>query len=65
LLIWSLTLAALWATRNLLDSRPGRAVRALRGGLDMVEAFGVDAARLKIVVFVYALGQPLPVLWSR
>ncbi len=53
-LIWLLTLAALWTTRNLLDSRPGRAVRALKGGLDMVEAFGVDAARLKIVVFVYA-----------
>ncbi len=53
-LIWLLTLAALWATHNLLDSRPGRAVRALKGGLDMVEAFGVDAARLKIVVFVYA-----------
>jgi branched-chain amino acid transport system permease protein len=53
-LIWVLVLAALWATRNLLDSRPGRAIRALRGGLDMVEAFGVDAARLKIVVFVYA-----------
>ena len=47
-------LAALWATHNILDSRPGRAIRALRGGLDMVEAFGVDAARLKIVVFVYA-----------
>jgi len=53
-LIWVLTLAALWATRNLLDSRPGRAVRALKGGFDMVEAFGVDAARLKIVIFVYA-----------
>ena len=53
-LIWIIVLAALWATRNLLDSRPGRAVRALKGGLDMVEAFGVDAARLKIVVFVYA-----------
>jgi len=53
-LIWGITLAALWATRNLLDSRPGRAVRALRGHLEMAEAFGVDAARLKIVVFVYA-----------
>jgi branched-chain amino acid transport system permease protein len=29
-------------------------VRALRGHLEMAEAFGVDAARLKIVVFVYA-----------
>jgi len=53
-LIWLLVLAALWSTHNILDSRPGRAIRALRGGLDMVEAFGVDAARLKIVVFVYA-----------
>src|SRR5947207_1750283 len=32
----------------------GRAVRAVRGQLDMAEAFGVDGARLKIVVFVYA-----------
>src|SRR5690349_5914275 len=53
-LIWVLVLAALWTTHNILDSRPGRAIRALRGGLDMVEAFGVNAARLKIVVFVYA-----------
>jgi branched-chain amino acid transport system permease protein len=53
-LIWALALAALWSTHNLLDSRPGRAIRALKGGLDMAEAFGVDAARLKIVVFVYA-----------
>src|SRR5689334_14268850 len=45
-LIWILVLAALWTTHNILDSRPGRAIRALRGGLDMVEAFGVDAARL-------------------
>src|SRR4030095_12727774 len=27
-LIWTITLAALWATANLLDSRPGRAIRA-------------------------------------
>jgi len=53
-LIWAIALAALRATDNLLDSRPGRAIRALKGGLDMAEAFGVDAARLKIVVFVYA-----------
>jgi len=53
-LIWAIALASLWATRNLLDSRPGRAVRALKGGLEMAEAFGVDAGRLKIVIFVYA-----------
>ena len=54
LLIWAIALAAMWATDNLLDSRPGRAIRALKGGLDMAEAFGVNAARLKIIVFVYA-----------
>jgi ABC-type branched-subunit amino acid transport system ATPase component/ABC-type branched-subunit amino acid transport system permease subunit len=53
-LIWTIALASLWATNNLLDSRPGRAIRALKGGLEMAESFGVDAARLKIVTFVYA-----------
>jgi branched-chain amino acid transport system permease protein len=53
-LIWTITLAALGATGNLLDSRPGRALRALKGGLEMAEAFGVDSARLKIIAFVYA-----------
>jgi branched-chain amino acid transport system permease protein len=53
-LIWFLALLALWMTRNLLDSRQGRAVRALRGGLELAEAFGVNAGRLKIVVFIYA-----------
>jgi branched-chain amino acid transport system permease protein len=53
-LIWGIALAALWATDNLLDSRPGRAIRALRGQLEMAEAFGVDGVRLKIIVFVYA-----------
>ncbi len=53
-LIWAFALAALWCTNNLLDSRPGRAIRSLKGGLEMAEAFGVDAARLKTVVFVYA-----------
>ncbi len=53
-LIWAIALGALWATDNLLDSRPGRAIRALKGGMEMVESFGVDGARLKIVAFVYA-----------
>jgi branched-chain amino acid transport system permease protein len=53
-LIWVIALGSLWMTRNLLDSRPGRAVRALKGGLEMAEAFGVNAVWLKIVIFVYA-----------
>ncbi|MCC6211848.1 MAG: branched-chain amino acid ABC transporter ATP-binding protein/permease [Burkholderiales bacterium] len=53
-LIWVATLAALLAARNLLDSRAGRAVRALRFRATMAESFGVDTARLKLVVFLYA-----------
>ena len=53
-LIWIVALAALWATHNLLDSRPGRAIRAIKGSLTMAEAFGVDSARLKSMVFIYA-----------
>src|SRR5438552_12902017 len=40
-LIWVIALSALWMAHNVLDSRPGRAIRPLRGGLDMAEAFGV------------------------
>ena len=53
-LIWAITLVALWTTNSVLDSRAGRAIRALKGRGDMAEAFGVDTVRLKIIVFVYA-----------
>ena len=52
--IWIATLCALVAARNLLDSRAGRAVRALRFRATMAESFGVDTARLKLVIFLYA-----------
>jgi branched-chain amino acid transport system permease protein len=45
---------AMIATRNLLDSRIGRAIRALRTGAVAAEAFGVDIFRIRIFVFVYA-----------
>ena len=54
MLIWAVTLAALATAGNLLDSRPGRAIRALRFRAAMAESCGVDTARLKLVVFVYA-----------
>ena len=53
-LIWFFVIAALLATSALLDSRPGRAIRALRGGAGMAESFGVNTARTKIVIFIYA-----------
>ncbi|OIR03503.1 xylose import ATP-binding protein XylG [mine drainage metagenome] len=53
-LIWLMLLAMLWAARNLLDSRSGRAIRALKGGGLMAEAMGVDTARLKTAIFLIA-----------
>ncbi len=53
-LIWAFTLAALVMAHNLLDSRPGRAIRALRFRGVMAESFGVNTSKLKLVVFVYA-----------
>jgi ABC-type branched-subunit amino acid transport system ATPase component/ABC-type branched-subunit amino acid transport system permease subunit len=51
---WIFTIAALLAARNLLDSRSGRAIRALRFRSVMAESFGVDTAALKFIVFFYA-----------
>ncbi len=53
-LIWTFTAAALVAAHNLLDSRSGRAVRALRFRSVMAESFGVNTAALKLIVFVQA-----------
>ena len=52
--IWLMLLAAVWLTQNLLDSREGRAIRALKGGTVMAEAMGVDTARSKMVIFLIA-----------
>lgn len=52
--IWAVVLAAVWLTQNLLDSREGRAIRALKGGVVMAEAMGVDTARSKVVIFLIA-----------
>ena len=53
-LIWLIVLLAILGIRNLLDSRSGRAIRALKGGAVMAEAMGVDTARAKIVIFLLA-----------
>jgi branched-chain amino acid transport system permease protein len=53
-LILIIVALSILATRNLLDSRIGRAIRALRGGAVAAESFGVDTARAKIIAFVYA-----------
>jgi branched-chain amino acid transport system permease protein len=45
---------ALIATRNLLDSRPGRALRALRGGAQAAASFGVDLFGARMLAFLHA-----------
>jgi ABC-type branched-subunit amino acid transport system ATPase component/ABC-type branched-subunit amino acid transport system permease subunit len=53
-LIWLAVLAAVVSVQNLLNSRPGRAIRALRGASVMAEAMGVDTAWMRVVIFVYS-----------
>ncbi|MCA6109167.1 branched-chain amino acid ABC transporter ATP-binding protein/permease [Bradyrhizobium cenepequi] len=52
--IWIAVLIAAVLTMNLLDSRTGRAIRALRRGHIAAEAFGVQTPRAKLLVFIYA-----------
>jgi branched-chain amino acid transport system permease protein len=51
-LIWAVLLCAMLITRNLLDSREGRAIRALKGGQLMAESMGVNTFRAKLVIFL-------------
>ncbi|MTV16889.1 MULTISPECIES: branched-chain amino acid ABC transporter ATP-binding protein/permease [Bradyrhizobium] len=52
--IWVAVLLSALLTMNLLDSRTGRAIRALRRGHVAAEAFGVETPRAKLLVFIYA-----------
>jgi ABC-type branched-subunit amino acid transport system ATPase component/ABC-type branched-subunit amino acid transport system permease subunit len=52
--IWAAVLISALLTMNLLDSRTGRAIRALRRGHIAAEAFGVHTPRMKLLVFIYA-----------
>jgi branched-chain amino acid transport system permease protein len=57
-LIWACALAAAFAVTRLLDSRPGRVMRALNlnrgGGSTMPEAMGASTFRYKLVMFLIA-----------
>ena len=53
-LIWGVLAAATILIANLLDSREGRAVRSLRGGVVMVESLGISVFRIRLVIFVIA-----------
>lgn len=53
-MIWVFALLAALACMHLLDSRPGRAIRSLKGGATMAEAMGISTFRAKLTVFVIA-----------
>ena len=52
--VWVAVVLATIATQNLLGGRVGRAIRALRRSTRAAEAFGVNTAGAKLMVFVYA-----------
>ncbi len=53
-LLWAIVVLAAIAASNLLDSRAGRALRAVKGGSTMAEAMGIDSFRTKVTAFVLA-----------
>ncbi len=53
-LIWVVALSAALAITHLLDSRPGRAIRALKSGSTMAEAMGISTFRYKLTAFLLA-----------
>jgi len=54
IIIWAVLLLSIWAMHNLLDSREGRAIRALRSGRVMAESMGVDTSRQRMKLFLLA-----------
>jgi ABC-type branched-subunit amino acid transport system ATPase component/ABC-type branched-subunit amino acid transport system permease subunit len=55
-LIWSFVGLSFAAVTNVLNSRQGRAIRALRGGRALAESLGVNVFAVKLMIFVLAAG---------
>lgn len=55
-LIWTFTIAALALSVNIVNSRMGRAMRALHDSEVAASACGVDVSRYKVKVFVLSAG---------
>jgi branched-chain amino acid transport system permease protein len=53
-LIWLCVALAYVFSKNLLDSREGRALRSLRGGSSLLASVGADSNTLRLRLFVFA-----------
>ncbi len=53
-LVWVLVLLCVIALQNLLDSRPGRAIRSLKSGKILAESMGINTLAYKVIIFVIA-----------
>jgi branched-chain amino acid transport system permease protein len=51
-LAWSFALAVLWMSLNMVNSRPGRALRAIHDSEKAAAAMGIDITRAKVRIFV-------------
>jgi len=54
LVISAVALFVIWVSLNLIASRPGRALRAVHGSEFAAKMMGVDTAKTKVHVFVFA-----------
>jgi branched-chain amino acid transport system permease protein len=51
---WTCVLAAALLVHNLINSRPGRALRSIHGNEEAANAMGVNTARYKLYLFVFS-----------
>jgi len=51
-LVWAFALLVLWLSYNIVESRVGRALRAVHGSEVAAESMGVDTVKYKVQVFV-------------
>ena len=52
IVVWVIFLILFALTRNIINSRPGRALQALHGSEQAASAMGIDVAGMKLTVFV-------------
>lgn len=63
ILIWLIVICGGWFAFNLLRSRVGRSMRALRGGKVLLASFGADAFRVRLTLFVIASAYAATAGW--